>query len=630
MVFYAFNISINIISLSGLALGLGMLIDNAIIVLDNISAKRQEGQGLVASCVLGVKEVSTPLISSVLTTLAVFVPLVFLHGMAGALFYDQAIAVAAILGVSLLVSFTILPLLYKIFFVNKEVSAQGNRLFNFILTTYDKWFAVAWRHKAISLVVISILCLGGIWLGLAAPRQVLPDIERHDFLMQIDWNEPIGLERNEQRVRAIIAAFAAGTKFAEAEVGVVGHDPGAASAGRDKAEIYFMLTDSVAPDSFAGTVRQWLGLRFPQAILTFSPAPNAFDRLFANSEPLLIAKLRARDSLLTANGIAGLLGREKAKATFGKGFATETNVLLTIDNEKLALYDIDRQALQEQLSQVFAATEITTLKRFGSKTVVSLMPFTGAHYQLDKLYITSGKGITYPLNNFVSVTYGEGHKYLTADDKGGYQAVLLTAMPQSLTGLREKLVNRGILVDFAGSYFTARENLKQLLLVLFISFALLYFILAAQFESFWQPLIIIFTLPLGVGGSLLLIYLTGSSLNIMSAIGIIVMLGIMINDAILKLDTINRFVKKNEGNIGKDALFRAIHNAGMLRLRPILMTSMTTILALLPVLFTGGLGADLQRGLVVAVIGGLTVGTFTAVFFIPIAYYYLISLTGRR
>jgi multidrug efflux pump subunit AcrB len=189
-------------------------------------------------------------------------------------------------------------------------------------------------------------------------------------------------------------------------------------------------------------------------------------------------------------------------------------------------------------------------------------------------------------------------------------------------------------MDFDGSYFEGRENLQQLIFILVISVLLLYFILAAQFESLVQPLIVILTLPLGISGALIVLMLTGGTLNVMSAIGIIVMLGIMVNDAILKIDTINRLreesiddqmtsTKSQISSTKNQILEKAIAKTGEIRLKPILMTSITTILALLPVVFSSGIGADLQRPLVYTVIGGLTIGTFTALFFVPLAYWVL-------
>lgn len=634
LVFFIAGISINIISLSGLALGLGMLIDNAIIVLDNISAKRKDGFSLTDSCVLGVKEVSSPLISSVLTTLAVFVPLVFLHGMSGSLFFDQAIAVSAILGVSLLVSFSLLPLLYKLSFNKKSVPDINNGLFKLILNAYEQLFNKVWQYKALTLSLIIMLCFAGIWLGLQAPRSVLPNIQRNEFLLKIDWNEPISLEVNEQRVISLVNHFDSKVVFSEAEVGEVGSTLGRNNYSREKAGIYVQLIDNTAAAEFNRDIRRWVKDKFPNSIISINPAPNAFDQLFASPKPFLMAKLRTPDTAISANLAENIVGFENSNASLDKGFSLENSARLIVDNEKLALYNVDRETLQLQLSRIFGETEITNLKRYGDNTLVSLTAYPEAYDKLDQLYIKTQEGSEYPLNTFISIAYEQDYKHITADRKGIYQSISFASMQNTdryISALKNKISENGLLVDFDGTYFETSKNLKQLSVVLLISFTLLYFILAAQFESFLQPLIIIFTLPLGIGGSLLLIFITGSSLNIMSAIGIIVMLGIMINDAILKLDAINRHVMKIGNNsLSSDSLFHALHQAGVIRLRPILMTSATTILALIPILFTSGLGADLQHGLVIAVIGGLTVGTITSLFFVPLMYYYLSSFSGPR
>ena len=201
---------------------------------------------------------------------------------------------------------------------------------------------------------------------------------------------------------------------------------------------------------------------------------------------------------------------------------------------------------------------------------------------------------------------------------------LITKTEKTLPEIANK---NALSFDLSGKLFEDEDNLKQLLLILGISVALLYFILAAQFESLVQPIIVILTLPLGILGALIVLWLSGSSINVMSAIGIIVMLGIMVNDAILKIDTINRLRQSNiqNGISLKETITLAIDKTGEIRLKPILMTSVTTILALLPIVFSSGIGADLQTPLVYAVIGGLTIGTFTALFFVPLAYWFLIK-----
>ncbi|MCK5820569.1 MAG: efflux RND transporter permease subunit, partial [Bacteroidales bacterium] len=178
--------------------------------------------------------------------------------------------------------------------------------------------------------------------------------------------------------------------------------------------------------------------------------------------------------------------------------------------------------------------------------------------------------------------------------------------------------------SFTGRYFSQKAMMNELMLVLLISILLLYFILAAQFESFVQPLIVLIELPIDIAGAMFMLWIFGESLNLMSAIGIIVMSGIIINDSILKIDTINRARWS-----GMDTL-SAIKLGGERRLKPIIMTSLTTILALAPFLFFTGLGAELQKPLALAVIGGMTVGTFVSLYFIPLAYWAVYREKGKR
>ena len=170
-------------------------------------------------------------------------------------------------------------------------------------------------------------------------------------------------------------------------------------------------------------------------------------------------------------------------------------------------------------------------------------------------------------------------------------------------------------VDFAGSYFSNARMMKELIVILLVSVMLMYFILCAQFESFTQPLIVLLEIPVDTAFALLALVMFGQSLNLMSAIGIIVTCGIVVNDSILKLDAINELRK------GGMPLVEAIHTAGRRRLRAIIMTSLTTIFAMVPVLFTSDMGSELQRPLAIAMIGSMIVGTAVSIFIIPLFYW---------
>ncbi len=636
LLFRAVGLSINIISLSGLALGLGMLIDNAIIVIDNITRKRKEGLDIIEACVSGVNEVMAPLISSVLTTLAVFVPLVFLNGLSGALFYDQALSVAIILGTSLMVAFILLPLLYRVFFQkSKKQVKEDSAFFRLILKLYKAFYAVIWRFKIISFALLLLLIPATYFVITSFEKSGLPDIEKTETLLTINWNEPIDAEANKQRVTQLINDLET-QPISESDIGISQFLLSVEGGRVENATIYLKFKSRTEKQSVETWIGNYFEQRHPNATLAIEDAPNAFDQIFKNDSRYFIAKWKniGQSELMGEEDLIKLNEEVENYATSpvqnGKGFLFEQSLKATIDNEALAFYNIQEGTFKNALSKALDGFLVTEIRRFGEVIPIKIQrPKGDLQQQLSSVYVTGSDRQQYPLAQFISLDFTKVEKNITADRTGAYQSLewesLSDAEVLKLSQELPKIAAKyGLTVDFSGTYFEDQENLQQLIFVLIISVALLYFILAAQFESLVQPLIVIFTLPLGILGALLILKLAGGTLNVMSAIGIIVMLGIMVNDAILKIDTINRFrLLPNQEGTAREVLSSAIARTGQIRLKPILMTSITTILALLPVIFSTGIGADLQRPLVFSVIGGLTIGTFTALYFVPLAYWFV-------
>ncbi|SHN00636.1 Multidrug efflux pump subunit AcrB [Cyclobacterium lianum] len=632
-VFYFFDISINVISLSGLALGLGMLIDNAIIVLDNISRKNREGLSLFESCVRGVNEVMSALISSVLTTLAVFVPLVFLSGIAGALFFDQAVSVAAILSVSLLVAFILLPLLYHLFFKDKkeEASRQDSRLFLWLLARYKTVYRALFARRALSLFLLLLLIPLLLATGRLLDVEGLPPIEKFDVMLSLDWNEPISASQNRDRVNQLMEEFEGEFELAESDVGLRQFLLFEGENAIQQADIYLLFDSRDQKEEVSARLLRQLQSSFPLASIDLRDAPNAFDQLFNSDRPYY--EVRWKDLSTNQPISADIMDLRLEDFPVdswakGPGLQKGSSVVFQTNLEKLALYGLDVQQLIEKIQQVFGNYLITDIKRFGEITPVLLLN-DQVDFQtlLKRNFLYGEEGVPYSLDRFIRFSYHENYKFVTADRSGIYQSLILDSPDpdQYDDQIRNWALDQDLSIDFTGQFFQDRQTIRQLMGILLVAILLLYFILAAQFENFVQPLIVILTLPLGIGGAFLVLWLTGTSLNVMSAIGLVVMLGIMVNDAILKIDTINRLRGQyaTEGIGLAPALEKALYTAGEIRLKPIVMTSVTTILALLPVVFSAGLGADLQRPLVFSVIGGLTIGTFTALYFVPLAYWFL-------
>jgi multidrug efflux pump subunit AcrB len=631
LVFYVFGISVNIISLSGLALGLGMTIDNAIIIFDHIGKKRLAGLPLLESCIRGTAEMVPPLLSSALTTQAVFVPLVFLGGLAGALAYDQAVAVGAILLTSLLVSFFLLPMLYVLLFRRSdELPREDNRLFLTTLAGYKAVFRWVWRWRRVMFPLLTVAGVAGLGLGALLPVEGLPTIERRDLSVRIHWNEALDVAQNRDRSLQLAQQFKSAYQLAEADVGVQQFLLRATPTTLQETELYFLLASQAEKDTLARQMARYLAARYPRARVAITDAPNTFDLVFKQQKTYLEARFKNPNALVPLPPEALLpvvdtLARRVPGLGLGEGLVQETQVRLLPNYAALNSYQVPPQRLLTKVQHLLGDREVTQIRRFGE--VLPIQLYEGAASFQQKvartfLYLDSTR--QYPLDQLLGHELRTDYRSLTADKAGIYHSVSVPGPEQA----ERLMAQAGALaqqqnwkVDFTGQYFEDRKNVQQLLFILAISVALLYFILAIEFESFKLPLIVVLTLPLGFMGSFLALWLAGETLNIMSAMGLVVMLGIIDNDTILKIDAINRLAREYP-------LDEAIAKAGATTFKPVLMTSLTNVLALVPFLFDSGLGADLQRPFVIAIIGGLTVGTFTALYFVPLMYKAMVRETA--
>ena len=621
--FYLFDLSLNIVSLSGLVLGLGMLVDNSIVVIDNIILKRKEGSDLTESCVTGTREVMAPLLSSALTNMAVFLPLVFMSGLTGTLFYDQAVSVAAILTVSLLCTFIVVPLLYSLFFKNRKESLQeDSRIFHTLKDKYEKSFLTAWNHKKTTLVAFCLLVPIAVFILFRLPIQGFPDIERTETVLSINWNAPIDADQCRQQVVKLLDDHAEYIKASEAEIGFQQFMFNSQSTIPQQALIYILYGSKREKEIGDQLIRNYLSRLYPQARYNLTPAPNAFEQLFSSNQPTLDVRFRDMHTKKPIDMAVAdsLLNEIKLKYRVGEGFETETMINIQLNKIKLVTYGIDPSEIIRQLKITFGDYLITDFRNFGETIPVIFNQASGDFESiLQQMTIRSSDGTTYPLKEFIGFSYHKDYKAITADESGIYQSIELEDV-DNFRKLQNELTlvakAKSLVVDYAGQWFEDRKILKQLTLILLVSLVLMYFILTTEFESLSQPLLVMASFPVGFAGSIILLWISGGSINIMSGIGLVVVLGILDNDAILKVDRINRLRKTLP-------LTEAIVQAGKDRFKPIVMNTCTNVLALTPIVFASGLGADLQRPVAITTIGGLIVGTLTALYFVPLVYWYM-------
>lgn len=634
--FHIIGISLNIISISGLILGVGMMIDNSIIVIDNIDQYRHKGDSLFSACVKGTNEVIRPLISSVLTTCAVFIPLIFIGGIAGALFYDQAIAVAVGLLVSLFVSISLLPVYYKLLY-RSEKTNRIDRFFKRISRfnyehVYEKGLHFSFRNQFVVLLSSIIFVFLGIFLLLNMEKEHLPKVDQHEMMLGVNWNERITVQENQKRIQMVLEELKDSIKQSNSEIGeqqyLLSHNQALAAS---EAEIYLDMHDEESMERMRLRMKSVVSRKFPNATIHFYAPPNLFEQVFAKDEAPLIAEISISDmdekgELKTMSKIVsdiGALGIESQT----KSLDVQEHLLYTFDPARLLIYDINMNVLYQKLRTIFNENMILEIKE--NQEVIPVLLGKDNKQTSSLLYRTkvkNSKGEEYALSELLRQERVYSFKTIVSGKEGKHLPInffVEEADVDFVQGEIQALVSKypKMNVHFSGSIFSNKELVSQLIKVLLISLFLLYFILASQFESFTQPLIVLLEVPIDIGGALLMLWLFGGTINLMSLIGIVVMSGIIINDSILKIDTINRL--RADGY----SLLRSISVAGQRRLKPILMTSITTILALLPFLFTNGLGADLQKPLAYTIIGGMGIGTLVSLYFVPLCYYFIYRKT---
>ena len=625
------GLSLNIISLSGLILGVGMMIDNSIIVIDNITQHIERGHPLHEACIKGTNEVIRPLISSVLTTCAVFIPLIFLSGIAGALFYDQAIAVASGLAASLVVSITLIPTLYHLIHVKTGSRKGKTRLHSLqvfrLENAYNRGFDFVFKYRRLAMAgfVMLLMIAGGLFLLL--PLQKMPPLEQIETVMKIDWNENIHLDENSARISSL-------TKICRELIAESG-----AFAGRQQfllnrdmdidishARVYLKSHDLKSLSELVDNLGYLAAEKFPAARISFEPPVNVFERIFESQQPPLVAKITSvRGQRVPEVGKITAIGRMISDAHPGAEVSPlplGENIVLGVRPEMLLLYRVDQNYLYSQLRTALDQYEIGRLR--AEQTLVPIV--LGEEEKIideiiSTLLVRNSEGINIPVSALIDHGKETGYSTITAGREGEYIPVVFSNpgnRPGMLAAGVEQIVRQdGTLdVSFSGSWFETRILMREMMLVVLISLLLLYFILAAQFESLLQPLIVMLEIPMNLAGVFLALYIAGAGINIMSMIGIVVMSGIVINDSILKIDTINHL--RAEGM----PLIDALHTGGTRRLKPIVMTSLTTIFALTPVLISRDMGSELQEPLALAIIGGMAMGTLVSLYFIPLVYWY--------
>ena len=636
--FYFCHVSLNVISLSGLILAVGMMIDSSIIVTENISQYRERGYSLKRSCAVGTTEMITPMLSSSLTTIAVFLPLIFMSGIAGAIFMDQAFSITVGLMISYVTGIMLLPVLYLLFYRAgiRSKSFLSKRFDNLLKNEwlegfYDKGIDWVFSHKKISLLGTLGTLPVCVFFFYFMEKERMPEIDQNELIMRIEWNENIHVDENNRRVDELMKLTDGKVTEHTAYVGMQDYIlNGGSELSSTEAELYFKTGTPTEILPLQDLLTKEVEEKYPLAVVSFSPPETIFEKLFVTGEADIVAELHvANKSKAPEAEQLQQLEKDVIQATgmTPTGIAFRNQLNLVVNREKLLLYNIAYEELTRVLRTAFKENKVSTLRSYQQylpigiageeKSVNRILNETLVQTLPDK-----NRQVNYiPLSELVSIVPAEDLKSITAGKNGEYIPLSFYDVENPTRLMKEvketvKEKNEWE-VDFSGSFFSNEKMMGELTVILFVSLLLMYFILCAQFESFLQPLIVLLEIPIDTAFALITLWALGHTLNLMSAIGIIVTCGIVVNDSILKLDTINELRKAGV------PLVEAIHTAGKRRLRAIIMTSLTTIFAMVPLLFTSDMGSELQKPLSIAMIGSMVVGTLVSLFIIPLIYWFI-------
>ena len=645
-VFDAMDVGLNIMSIGGLALGIGMLVDNAIISVENIARHRETVPHVQSAAGSGAAEVALPMAASTLTTVAVFLPMALTPGVAGQLFRDQALAVTATLILSWTAALTLLPALVARWARRGTTrnARQSARLYGYYRRAVD---AVI-DHPVRGLFLLLVFATIAVPFGRNLPRSFYPEVDEGMFWMDLSQISGTALESTVENAQTLSAlartipgvrhtlttAGAAGTSF------VPGSSPGATRLETARVQVFL---DESQTDTRA--VMSALRGRLPPDLkhqVDLKPPVSALSTILGGHQPDLSIRLFMDDRSIDSNisdqrrlaETAGLVqsilsasGLPLADVAL-RGVDLRPAYRIDIDARRAARLDVEPERIAETLRTHLGGRTATSLDRTDERIPIVLHGRGPADTNIRDLLVLSvetPKG-TFPLRAMAEVEPVEVAGEILRLDQTPMVIVDADITNDDLVGVADRvgelLVSGGLAnnrlnghyMEFTGTHETLRSAYRAMLVSLAFSIVVVLLILAAQFESLRLPWIIIAVIPLALAGSVYVLTLLGESVNIITWIGAIVLVGIVVNDAILKVD----FIIRAE----RDGLPRreAIHEAGRRRLRPILMTTVTTICGVLPLALGFGTGGELGVPLARTLIGGLILGSVLTLFVVPVMY----------
>ncbi len=628
---YFNHLTINIMTLGGLALGAGMLVDNAIVVMENIFRNHESGMSAKDSAILGTAEVGGAITASTLTTIVVFLPIVYLHGASGELFKDQAWTVAFSLLSSLFVAIFVIPTLYYRFYRNKKRPSKHKSV---KMGGYSRFLEKALKLKWLVVILATILVFGAFALIPLIGTEFMPKTETREFNIELKLQEGTELERTEmtvQNIETIITGYLGSNldkiySQAGPSTSIEG-DENAVFEGENTAEIRVILKpeSTISVENVIESIDN-LTEGIPGLEVNFVQEETALKSILGTDEAPVVVEVRGKE----LDEIETIVNDVKERMTGVDGlFNVQTSiedgapeVEIRVDRMRAGMYNIDINTVITQLQDQLEGKNAGQLESGGEMRDITIkVPEKGLN-EISNLTINSGDQ-EFRLSEIADIGYGVAPREIFRRNQNRIGKVTAqlennVALDHVSKSIREQLNGIELPRDYhilvTGEEEKRQESMSSLGFAMLLSIVLVYMVLASQFESLIHPFTILLTIPLAVVGSIVTFLLLGKTFNIMAIIGIIMLVGIAVNDSIILVDRINQLIRD-----GMDRT-TAILQAGQQRIRPIIMTSLTTILALVPLTIGFGESASLRSPMALAVIGGLVTSTLLTLVVIPCVY----------
>jgi HAE1 family hydrophobic/amphiphilic exporter-1 len=636
---YYFDFTLNIMSLGGVALGIGMLVDNSIVVLENIFRYREKNMDKIPAAIKGSSEVAMPVLASTLTTVVIFLPLLFVEGMTGIMFKQLAYIVTFSLFCSLAVALTLVPMLSAQFLEMRSGKKTGfikrlsESVISKILGIHSFLLNLVLNNRAITVALIAALLTGSILLGKSLGTELMPTADEGEVRVRIELEEGTRIGISEKIFLAaekIIAQAVPERTILFTNVGG-GWGSRSATSGSIRVPLVPLNQRTRSTTEIAADLRKRLEI-LPGVKVRVREGQGFFlMRMGSGDGERLTLQIRGHD-IATADRL-GQMVKQVLESIDG---VTDVDLgraegiperIIAIDRIKAADQKLTVNKIAAFMETVLSGSTAGYLRDGGDEYRIRVQGEDSEYSSLEEilnLHITNSEGKPVMLKNVARIVSSIGPVEIERVDQERILDVRANIEGRALgfvvAEAQEKLRLIPLPANFniimSGDYEEQQKSFRELLLSFILALVLVYMVMSVQYESVYDPIIVMITVPLAIIGVVPLLYLTGTTLNIQSFIGCIMLGGIVVNNSILLVDHIN-LLRREE----KMGLLEAVKQASRDRCRPILMTAATTILGLLPLAIGLGEGGEVQAPMARAVIGGLLCSTFVSLTIIPMIYY---------